>query len=172
MSIIHYSMNANWEHHIDQITSYGDDEEGHGWLMKASDPRSALVVSLFQSGHGLSLLLNNVMEASRGDDAESATSWHAPPAPERVATICPLAHLRAGPYRTPTFIVHGTQDERVPFGSAVDFVNAARERDVECGLLAVPGARHLHDINLVPGTALWKAQVAPACQFILRSLQR
>ncbi|KAI1163974.1 BcPKS16, polyketide synthase [Nemania serpens] len=154
------------------ITSYGDDEEGHGWLMKANDPRSALVVSLFQSGHGLSLLLNNVMEASRDDDAESATSWRAPPAPERVATICPLAHLRAGLYKTPTFIVHGTQDERVPFRSTVDFVNAARERDVECGLLAVPGARHLHDINLVPGTALWEAQVAPAYQFILRSLQR
>lgn len=140
--------------------------------MKANDPRSALVVSLFQSGHGLSLLLNNVMEASRDDDAESATSWRAPPAPERVATICPLAHLRAGLYKTPTFIVHGTQDERVPFRSTVDFVNAARERDVECGLLAVPGARHLHDINLVPGTALWEAQVAPAYQFILRSLQR
>ncbi|KAJ8129801.1 hypothetical protein O1611_g3828 [Lasiodiplodia mahajangana] len=66
------------------ITSYGDDEEGHGWLTRSNDPRAALLLSLFKSGHGLSLLLNDVVDGGDDDD-----SWQAPPAPERVAAISP-----------------------------------------------------------------------------------
>ncbi|KAI1332612.1 BcPKS16, polyketide synthase [Xylariaceae sp. FL0255] len=146
------------------ITTHGEDERG---MMGSNDPRNALVRSLFQQGHGLSLLLND-LRASNDDYAKFLQS---PPDPSRIAAISPLARLKSGSYDTPTYIVHGTQDERVPFATAVEFVRTSREEGIDCGFLAVPGVRHLHDLSLVSGTSEWEAQVAPAYRFVLESLR-
>lgn len=127
-------------------------------------------MSLFKHRHGLSLLLNDVAKIL--DDGDDPTEWlQTKPTQERIASISPMARVRAGEYTTPTFVVHGTSDKVVPFGAALDFVSALRKRNILSGLLAVPGVGHLHDLSLSPGTALWEAQVAPAYNFLLRSLQ-
>ncbi|KAI0013721.1 hypothetical protein F4779DRAFT_613455 [Xylariaceae sp. FL0662B] len=88
---------TNCIRHINSITSYGDDEDGTcGWAMRPGDPRSELVRSLFNSGHGLSLLLNNVVNTNDDDDEEGNRRLRATPTPERVAAVSPLAHVRAG----------------------------------------------------------------------------
>lgn len=127
-------------------------------------------MSLFRDGHGLSLLLNDIGSTINGGGDPS--EWlQRRPTKERIASISPIARARAGDYATPTFIVHGTQDTVVPFSAAVDFVAALRNRDIKCGFLAIPGAGHLHDLSIVPGTAQWDAQIAPAYNFLLDSLQ-
>ncbi|EOD43923.1 putative polyketide synthase protein [Neofusicoccum parvum UCRNP2] len=89
------------------ITSYDaigtTDTTGLGWV-RPGDPRSELVLSLFKEGNGLPILLTGL----------SADSLTMPPSPSLVASISPLAHVRGGTYRVPTYLIHGTRDEIVP----------------------------------------------------------
>ncbi|KAF2965146.1 hypothetical protein GQX73_g8408 [Xylaria multiplex] len=113
------------------ITNYsaqtGDlDSSGLGWVVPG-DPRSELVLSLFKEGNGLRLLLNGI--ANDG--------WKHQPHPDEITAISPTAQVRKGTYTIPTYMIHGTEDEIVPFHTAVDFVQALREHGIEAGLLAV-----------------------------------
>ncbi|KAH8203888.1 hypothetical protein TruAng_001952 [Truncatella angustata] len=150
------------------ITSYDPGNGATGcpelsW-MHAGDPRSELVLSLFREGNGLSLLLN---------EDRTSDQWYRNPAePGRIAAVSPMAHMRSGDYKTPTYLIHGTQDEIAPFRSALDFFHALRETNVECGFLALSGVGHIHDLGLKPGTAEWDAQVGPGYEFLLRMLRR
>ncbi|CAJ2500566.1 Uu.00g034190.m01.CDS01 [Anthostomella pinea] len=86
---------------------------------------------------------------------------HISPSPERVAAISPSERIHSGDYMTPTIEIQGRRDDISPSAAAVDFVRTALEKNVECGLLDVREATHLHDIRLVPSTAEWEARVAP-----------
>lgn len=136
------------------------DATGLGWV-KPGDPRSELVLSLFKEGNGLPLLLNGI-----SDDGD----WNRYLNTAQVAAISPLAQVRNGTYKTPTFVVHGNKDEIVPYETAVRFVKEMREQGVECGFLTVEGAKHIHDLKLKPGTTSWEAEVAPGYEFLLRKL--
>ncbi|KFA74445.1 hypothetical protein S40288_08906 [Stachybotrys chartarum IBT 40288] len=150
------------------ITSYESttDSTGLGWV-QPGDPRSELVLSLFKEGNGLPLLLNGI---SGDKDDHDNEAWKRQVSSDRIAAINPMAKVRDGSYTTPTFVVHGTRDEIVPYAMAADFVQTCRGRGVECGFLTIPGARHIHDLNLEPGTVAWEAEVAPAYEFLLSKL--
>ncbi|TGJ81029.1 hypothetical protein E0Z10_g7743 [Xylaria hypoxylon] len=146
------------------ITNYsaqtGDmDSSDLGWVIPG-DPRSELVLSLFKENNGLRLLLNGV-----ADDG-----WKHQPHPNEIASISPVAQVRKGTYTIPTYMIHGTEDEIVPFHTAVNFVQALREYGIEGGLLAVPGARHIHDVGIKAGTDRWEAEVAPGYEFLFKKL--
>ncbi|KAK0647379.1 Methylphloroacetophenone synthase [Lasiodiplodia hormozganensis] len=150
------------------ITSYDSDASdttGLGWV-RPGDPRSELVLSLFKEGTGLPLLLNGLPSGSGADD----DSWTQRPDAERVAAISPMAQLRRGKYKVPTFIIHGTKDEIVPYSTAVAFADALRAAGVEGELLTVQGARHIHDVSLKPGNKRWDDTVAPGYEFLFRHL--
>lgn len=97
----------------------------------------------------------------------STHSLNTPPSPDRVSAISPMAQLRAGNYTTPTFLIHGEEDEIVPFHTAVLFAEALKEYGVKGGLLAVKGAKHIHDLRLKPGAERWQREVAPGYEFLL-----
>ncbi|PSN66430.1 ketoacyl-synt-domain-containing protein [Corynespora cassiicola Philippines] len=141
------------------------DTTGLGWV-RPGDPRSELVLSLFKEGNGLPLLLNGLPKSS--DDAKS--SWLQTPSPDRVAAISPMSQLRRGRYNVPTYIIHGTNDEIVPYHTAVKFIDAMRTEGIEGDLLTVKGARHIHDVALKPGSKRWEETVAPGYQFLFRHL--
>ncbi|ESZ91464.1 BcPKS16, polyketide synthase [Sclerotinia borealis F-4128] len=146
------------------ITNYdaeGTDLTGLGWV-RPGDPRSELVLSLFKEGNGLSLMLNGISD----DD------WRRKPDPERVAAINPMAQLRSGKYTTPTFLIHGENDEIVPYYTAKNFATALREHGVRCGFLGVPGVKHIHDLSLRPGMEQWKQSVEPGYNFLFEILSR
>ena len=150
-----------------QITSYitspnATDSSHLGWI-RPGDPRSELVLSLFKEGNGLPLLLNGIRPS---DDKP----WSTPPPARLVAAISPSAHLRDGTYTTPTFLIHGTKDEIVPFHTAVAFVGAMRERGVKVGFAEVKGARHIHDLNLKAGDKAWSENVGVGYDFLLQEL--
>jgi acetyl esterase/lipase len=136
------------------------DGSGLAWI-KPGDPRSELVLSLLKEGNGLPLLLNGI---SNPEDYKRL------PDPRLVKAISPMAQIQDGRYKTPTYIVHGTMDEVVPYDSAVKFVEALRHHGVDCGFLTVEGVKHIHDLDLKPGTVSWEAQVAPAYEFLLKRL--
>ncbi|KAL8722875.1 MAG: hypothetical protein Q9225_000708 [Loekoesia sp. 1 TL-2023] len=149
-----------------QITSYDSpngtvDRTGLGWV-RPGDPRSELILSLFKDNTGLPLLLNGLPSANENPFAR--------PDPSRIAAISPLAHLRAGAYTTPTFLIHGENDEIAPFHAARTFTQTLQEKGVRGGLLAVPKARHIHDLKLTPKTAGWDQGVGPGYEFLFREL--
>ncbi|MCJ1359582.1 MAG: hypothetical protein MMC33_009584 [Icmadophila ericetorum] len=147
------------------ITSYDSDTvdtTGLGWV-RPGDPRSELVLSLFKEGNGLPLMLNGI---------SNLELWHKQPDPKRVAAISPLAQLCAGRYNTPTFLIHGTKDEIVPFHTAEKFAEALKAHGVRSSLLAVKGVKHIHDLQLMPGTQRWQREVAPGYEFLLDILSQ
>ncbi|MCJ1282148.1 hypothetical protein MMC26_001471 [Xylographa opegraphella] len=140
------------------------DSSHLGWV-RPGDPRSELVLSLFKEGHGLPLLLNSIRPPA-------GTAWSTPPPAPLVASISPLAQLRRGTYTTPTFLIHGTEDEIVPFQTAVAFAHALRENGVRGGLAEVKGQRHIHDLKLKEGDAGWEEGVGVGYHFLLEELER
>ncbi|KAI3318475.1 hypothetical protein HD806DRAFT_310696 [Xylariaceae sp. AK1471] len=126
------------------------DDPGLGWV-KPGDPRSELVVSLFKEGNGLPLLLNGI--ANDG--------WKRQLRPTDVLAISPMAQVRVGAYTIPTYVIHSTEDEIVPYHAAAKFVQALRQHGIEYGLLTVPKAKQIHDVGIKPRTDKWEAEVAP-----------
>ncbi|KAL9606215.1 MAG: hypothetical protein Q9179_000612 [Wetmoreana sp. 5 TL-2023] len=148
------------------ITSYDSpngtvDRTGLGWV-RPGDPRSELILSLFKDNTGLPLLLNGLPSANENPFTR--------PDPSRIAAISPLAHLRAGTYTTPTFLVHGENDEIAPFHAVRTFTQTLREKGVKGGLLAVPKVKHIHDLKLTPNTAGWEQGVGPGYAFLFKEL--
>jgi acetyl esterase/lipase len=128
------------------------------------DPRFELVLALFEEGdQGLSLLLNGLSDS---DD------WRRKPSAQAIAAVSPVAQVRVGKYTTPTFVVHGSDDEVVPHSMAIRLVREMRGRGIECGLLTVPGGKHMQGVVLRPGTLRWEAEIGPGYEFLLRILAR
>ena len=86
--------------------------------------------------------------------------------PSQIAKISPLAQVRAGNYRVPTFILHGTEDDVVPASQSVIFDAALREQGVPSGVLVLEGKKHLYDLFLKPGSEEWEKCVLPGYEFI------
>ena len=88
------------------ITTYDNSAQGDstklGWV-RPGDPRSELVLALFKETIGLSLMHNGLPKGclSSEDDIDWLLE---PPSPKRIASVSPLARLRAGQYSCPTFI--------------------------------------------------------------------
>ncbi|PYH92918.1 polyketide synthase [Aspergillus ellipticus CBS 707.79] len=137
------------------------DTSNLGWL-KSDDPRSELVLALIKEKNGTSLLFHGIPTEEYN---------LRPPSTAQVAAVSPVAQLRAGNYRTPTFLVIGEEDEIVPLTTAVKFSDARNKYGVAGGLLVVPGARHVHDLTVLPGTQEWEVGVGPGYEFLLRQLE-
>nr|AOO87096.1 polyketide synthase [Alternaria alternantherae] len=144
------------------ITNYGTmmDSSQLGWI-KPGDPRSELIFAVLKEGIGLSVLLHGL----------SHEALAMKPDPELVGAISPIAHVREGSYDVPTFIIHGTEDEIVPFDTAESFVKELENSGVECGFLPIPGAKHIHDLHLKPGSEEWNDQVEPGYRFLFEILE-
>ncbi|KAL9078892.1 MAG: hypothetical protein Q9157_002187 [Trypethelium eluteriae] len=151
------------------ITSYEaihDDSTNLGWV-QPGDPRSELVLSLFKEGTGLPLLLNGLpsINASRSACFEE-------PSQEQVASINPISQLCSGNYHTPTYIIHGTDDEIAPFSDAEQFVAALKAKNVMCGFLKVKGGKHTYDLAVKPGMEEWEQNVAPGYRFLFEIMEQ
>ncbi|MCJ1386179.1 hypothetical protein MMC17_009305 [Xylographa soralifera] len=151
------------------ITSYAatasaTDSSNLGWV-RPGDPRSELVLSLFKEGHGLPLLLNGI-------HPPAGTSWSTPPPAPLIASISPIAHVRRGTYTTPTFLIHSTEDEIVPFQTAVAFARVLKEKGVRGGLAEVKAKGHIHDLKLREGEVGWEEGVGVGYRFLLEELER
>lgn len=67
------------------------------------------------------------------------------PSAEKIASISPYTQIVEGNYKTPTFLVHGTADDLIPWQHSQDVVDALKANGVEAGISLPDGARHLFD---------------------------
>ncbi len=87
---------------------------------------------------------SKLVSTTSNTDPESYKSLPMP-SKEQIASINPYAQIQMGNYKTPTFIMHGTDDDLVPCEQSWKTVEALREKGVQCGIARAKGARHLFD---------------------------
>ncbi|KAL8724681.1 MAG: hypothetical protein Q9166_007815 [cf. Caloplaca sp. 2 TL-2023] len=135
------------------ITAYNPPASARalgGW-MAPEDARSRLCLHMNWKGKALPILLNGLKPAqcSEGDSESNAKDPDGIPFPtkEQVAAVSPLAHIRGGSYQTPTFLVHGTRDDLIPWEQAQRTYCALAEQGVQAGIRIVENAIHLFDTS-------------------------
>ncbi|KAI0141207.1 BcPKS16, polyketide synthase [Xylariaceae sp. FL1272] len=148
-----------------EVSSTTMDSSDFKWI-KPGDPRSEVLLSLWHERNGLSLLVKSL------NSLDGSWDWKRIPSRARVAAISPLAQVKRGTYTTPTYLVHGVRDDVVPYSSSLTFVMEMRARNLDCGILTVQGAGHIHDLDLKPGTIEWENEIAPAFEFLFKRLGR
>lgn len=118
-----------------------------GW-MSADDARSRIALHMNWTGRYLRVLLNGLSPSTGGRRVVGTDPTDALPEPsvEAVRAVSPLAQIRAGRYAVPTFIVHGTRDDLVPWQQALRTYEALQERGVEAEIRILEGAAHLFDL--------------------------
>ncbi|KAF3481903.1 uncharacterized protein GIQ15_04662 [Arthroderma uncinatum] len=111
-----------------------------GW-MSLEDPRCRIILHMNWEGKSLPVLINGL----RRTGTNSVTN---PPFPsvEQIQAVSPLAQMRAGNYKTPTFFIHGTRDDLVPWQASQRCYEALRERGIPTGLVLLKDALHLFDL--------------------------
>ncbi|KAJ0108719.1 beta-ketoacyl synthase domain-containing protein [Diaporthe amygdali] len=108
-----------------------------GWLAP-SDPRSRLALFMNCRGRSLHVLLNGLDKKARKEPAE--------PTQKDIVAVSPLAQVRAGTYKTPTFILHPREDDLIPWQQAERTWQALQDMQVDSELRIVEGVPHLFDL--------------------------
>lgn len=108
-----------------------------GWLAPR-DPRSRLLLYMNWKGRTLNVLLRGL---NKGEKVEPVA-----PASADIAAISPLAHVRGGTYKTPTFMIHTRKDDLVPWTQAERTHAALRAHGVKAELRLLDDGPHLFDI--------------------------
>jgi acetyl esterase/lipase len=76
-----------------------------------------------------------------------------------IVAASPLAQIRLGNYRTPTFLIHGTADDLIPWEQSQGTFDAMVQREIPARLVLVGGAPHICDLSSNPESEGWKAVV-------------
>lgn len=121
--------------------------------MSSTDPRSRIVLHMNWKGQALPILLGGLpSKKDIGNEAAAAKKWHAlaqPPQSE-IASISPYAQIICLAYRTPTFLIHGTRDDLIPWEQTKRTHDALVERGIRSGCVILDDAVHLFDLYVDP----------------------
>jgi acetyl esterase/lipase len=115
-----------------------------GW-MAPSDPRSRIALHMNWKGQTLPFLLNGLK--CKGSDIQTANLILPTPTLEQIQSVSPLSQIRRGNYRTPTFLIHGTQDDLIPWQQLQRTHTALQDKGVIAELRLLDGAIHLFDLD-------------------------
>lgn len=118
-----------------------------GWIAP-EDARSRICLHMNWQAQTLPILINGLTPSN----AEAETQpLHLPtlpfPTTQQIQAISPLAHIRRGAYTTPTFILHGSSDDLVPWRQSLRTYEALCERGVRAQVRIVNGRGHLFDVD-------------------------
>ncbi len=125
--------------------------------MSLSDPRSRIVLHMNWKGQALPVLLNGLPSKSQAANSDIDYTDLPQPSAEQIASISPLAQVQKGTYRTPTYLVHGTQDDLVPWQQSEEFADALQKNGVRAGLEVVQGKAHSFDSFRDPDGRAWES---------------
>lgn len=141
--ITNYEMVGAWEEPIADPRSQ-------------NDPRCRIVLHINWKAQTLPIILNGLPSRSK---AGAGQDWNALPQPslEVVQAASPRAHVRRGEYRMPTFFVHGTADDLIPWQQSRATFETLMERGVKTELVLLEGAPHICDLSSDPASDGWKA---------------
>ncbi|KAJ5890374.1 Acyl transferase/acyl hydrolase/lysophospholipase [Penicillium subrubescens] len=115
-----------------------------GW-MSPSDARSRIALHMNWSGQTLPVLLRGKHHCTsrKASDTEEILPH---PTTEEVQAVSPLAQIRRGCYKSPTFLIHGALDDLIPLEQAQKTHDEFRIQGIEAELRVVEQGLHLFDI--------------------------
>jgi acetyl esterase/lipase len=134
-----------WDGVFDKpITSYNPKTtlRAVGGWMAPSDPRSQIVLHMNWKGQALPVLYHGLNPKLRSDSNPKLPDLTS----EQIQSFSPLAQIRGRKYKSPTFIVHGTQDDLIPWEQAQRTYKGLVQSGVEAELRIIDGGVHLFDI--------------------------
>ncbi|KAJ5388986.1 Acyl transferase/acyl hydrolase/lysophospholipase [Penicillium cataractarum] len=129
------------------ITAYNPPatKNAQGGWMSPSDARSRIALHMNWTGQTVPVLLRGKhhLESCKPSGAEEALP---DPTIEEVHSISPLAQIRRGYYKSPTFLIHGSLDDLIPLEQAQRTRDEMQSQGIEAELRVVENGLHLFDI--------------------------
>ena len=121
------------------------------FLMGLDDERWRIILHMNWKSQMVPILVNGLPSKSKlakTPNAPSPESFKNLPYPtkEQIFQISPIAQIEAGNYKTPTFIMHGSDDDLVPCNQSQRTVEMLQRKGVKAGIAVAKGAKHLFDI--------------------------
>ncbi|KAH6617173.1 hypothetical protein F5144DRAFT_660065 [Chaetomium tenue] len=113
-----------------------------GWMARR-DARSRIALHMNWRAQTVPVLVHGLRKGEKGEKGTPMLPW---PEPEQVVAISPLAQVRLGNYKTPTFLVHPVDDDLIPWQQAQRTVDELRARGVSAEVRIVDKAVHLFDL--------------------------
>ena len=114
-----------------------------------NDARSRIVLHMTWYGQTVPVLIHGLKDK---DEARNRTEDGAlvlpTPTLAQIQAISPLAQIRQGTYRTPTFLIHPHDDRLIPWQQARRTIDELRSRGIESELRIVYNVDHLFDLHL------------------------
>jgi acetyl esterase/lipase len=138
-----------------------------GW-MALGDARSMIPLHMNWHGQALHVLLHGmkaIQAQSRGENLSSLELTDS-----QIAAISPLAQVRRGNYRTPTYLIHGTGDDLIPWQQSQRTVDALVDVGVEAQVDVVEGAPHLFDVFHAKRDRRYEGVVRAGVEFLRRHI--
>ncbi|KUJ13529.1 BcPKS19, polyketide synthase [Mollisia scopiformis] len=127
-----------------------------------TDPRCRLVLHINWKAQTIPLIIGGLPSKSKilsfGHDPKDY--YNLPqPSQDKIVPCSPVAQIRQGNYKTPTFFVHGTNDELIPWQQTKRTFEELKKRGVITDLCLVKGAPHVCDLSSDPESEGWKAVI-------------
>ena len=117
-----------------------------GWIAP-KDPRSRVVLHMNWHAQTLPVLFRGLPSGSRVAPQTAARFNHLEQPPvEDIVQASPHAQIVRGNYKSPTYLVFGTNDDLIPWQQAQRTVNAMRDAGIDSGLTLAPDQPHLFDM--------------------------
>ncbi|WYZ35368.1 hypothetical protein EsH8_X_000015 [Colletotrichum jinshuiense] len=125
-----------------------------------NDPRARIVLHMNWKAQTLPVVINGLF--SRGLAAlkrPEVKDWNALPLPpiEEIRRCSPLAQVKSGNYATPTFLVHGTADDLIPWQQSLRTIKEMKSRNIDAHLVLVQDGPHVCDSSRDSESAGWQA---------------
>ena len=127
-----------------------------------TDPRCRIVLHINWKAQTLPVIMGGLPSKSKlAATSTTGNDYHNLPQPaeETIVKCSPRAQIVRGNYSTPTFLVHGTNDELIPYQQTEGTFRELVKRGVPAGLRLVEGAPHICDLSSDVESEGWKAVV-------------
>ncbi|KAI0862679.1 BcPKS19, polyketide synthase [Xylaria cubensis] len=126
-----------------------------------TDPRCRIVLHINWKAQTLPVIIGGLPSRKKADMGSESKDWNNLPQPglDKIIAVSPLAQIRRGNYRTPTFLVHGTADDLIPWQQSRDTYDAMVQSNITAQLALIEGAPHICDLSSDPDSEGWKAAI-------------
>ncbi|KAI3325978.1 alpha/beta-hydrolase [Xylariaceae sp. AK1471] len=145
------------------ITTYemvGAWEEPIADPRSQNDPRCRIVLHINWKAQTLPVILNGLPSRKKAVvEHPDIKDWGALPQPslDTIRAASPRAQIRQGTYNVPTFFIHGTADDLIPWQQSQGTHQTMIERGIRAELVLLDGGPHICDLSSDPASDGWKA---------------
>lgn len=115
-----------------------------GMPMSVKDPRWRFVLHMNWKAQTLPLLLEGLPD--KDGNLDQAPPIRPQPSRGKVVSVSPYAQIQKGNYQSPTYLVHGSEDDFIPWQQSQKTFQALRERGIPAGFFLIEGGSHLAGI--------------------------